>query len=158
VAPAGRPYAANDPHLLGWVHVAEIDSFLAAHQRYGEQPLDQHGRDEYVAQAARVAEALGVPDPPRSEAELVARLASYRPELSGTPAARETARFLLVRPPLPIAARVPYGGLAASAVSLMPLWSRRELGLPFLPLTERTLVRATGSALTRTIRWAMAPG
>src|SRR5690625_7663716 len=24
----GRPYAATDPHLLSWVHVAEIDSFL----------------------------------------------------------------------------------------------------------------------------------
>src|SRR5688572_9586068 len=26
-APDGRPYAAGDPHLLAWVHVAEIDSF-----------------------------------------------------------------------------------------------------------------------------------
>ena len=34
-APDGRAYAASDPHLLRWVHVAEIDSFLAAHQRYG---------------------------------------------------------------------------------------------------------------------------
>ena len=32
----GEPYAANDPHLLEWVHIAEIDSFLAAHDRYGE--------------------------------------------------------------------------------------------------------------------------
>ena len=38
-APDGRPYTANDPHLLAWVHVAEVDSFLAAHDRYGEQPL-----------------------------------------------------------------------------------------------------------------------
>src|SRR6516162_11296433 len=27
-APDGRPYAASDPHLLAWVHVAEADSFL----------------------------------------------------------------------------------------------------------------------------------
>src|SRR3954447_21270527 len=27
VAPDGRPYAASDPHLLKWVHVAEVDSF-----------------------------------------------------------------------------------------------------------------------------------
>jgi uncharacterized protein (DUF2236 family) len=154
-APDGRPYAANDPHLLNWVHVAEIDSFLAAHQRYGAEPLDQPGRDAYVAQAARVAEALGVPEPPRSEAELRAALTAYRPELQGTPAARETARFLLVRPPLPVLARAPYGGLAASAVGLLPLWARRQLRLPYLPVTERVLVRATGTALTRTIRWAM---
>jgi uncharacterized protein (DUF2236 family) len=154
-APDGRAYAANDPHLLTWVHVAEIDSFLAAHQRYGAQPLDQAGRDAYVAQAAVVADALGAADPPRSEADLRDALATYRPELEGTPAARDTARFLLLHPPLPALARAPYGGLAATAVSLLPLWARRQLRLPYLPMTERVLVRATGTTLTRTIRWAM---
>jgi uncharacterized protein (DUF2236 family) len=154
-APDGRPYAASDPHLLRWVHVAEIDSFLTAHQRYGAAPLDQTDRDAYVAQSARVAEALGVDDPPRTEAELGDQLAAYRPELASTPAAREAARFLLLNPPLPMLARAPYGGLAAAAVSTLPLWARRKLLLPYLPVTERVLVRATGTALTRTIRWAM---
>jgi uncharacterized protein (DUF2236 family) len=154
-APDGRPYAASDPHLLRWVHVAEIDSFLAAYQRYGEQPLDADERDTYVAEAARVAEALGVPDPPRSEAELRAQLAAYRPELQSTPGARATARFLLLNPPLPLPARVPYAGLAASAVGLMPVWARRKLLLPYLPVTERVVVRTTGAVLTRAIRWAM---
>ncbi|MDP3890622.1 oxygenase MpaB family protein, partial [Nocardioides sp.] len=26
--PDGTPYAASDPHLLAWVHAAEVDSFL----------------------------------------------------------------------------------------------------------------------------------
>jgi uncharacterized protein (DUF2236 family) len=154
-APDGRPYSASDPHLLRWVHVAEIDSFLVAHQRWGAQPLDAAGRDTYVAQTARVAEALGVVDPPRTEKELREQLRAYRPELEGTLAARQTARFLLLRPPLPTLARAPYGGLAAAAVSLMPVWARRKLRLPYLPLTERVLVSPTGAALTRTIRWAM---
>ncbi|HYS40081.1 MAG TPA: oxygenase MpaB family protein, partial [Pseudonocardiaceae bacterium] len=34
-SPDGRPYRANDPHLLAWVHVAEVDSFLRCYQRYG---------------------------------------------------------------------------------------------------------------------------
>lgn len=41
VAPDGTPYEASDPHLLEWVHIAEIDSFLLAHQLYGAEPLDQ---------------------------------------------------------------------------------------------------------------------
>jgi uncharacterized protein (DUF2236 family) len=155
VAPDGRAYAASDPHLLRWVHVAEIDSFLTAHQRWGARPLDPEGRDTYVAQTARVAEALGVVDPPRTESELREQLDSYRPELEGTPAARRTARFVVVGPPLPVLARPPYRGLAASAVSLMPLWARRKLLLPYLPVTEKVLAHATGAALTRTIRWAM---
>ncbi|WP_240755685.1 oxygenase MpaB family protein [Nocardioides iriomotensis] len=155
-APDGRPYAASDPHLLEWVHVAEVDSFLTAHQRYGDRPLDQAGRDAYVAETARVAEALGVTDPPRSEAQLAARLEAFRPELAGTPAARATARFLLLHPPLPLLARTPYGVLAATAVSMMPRWARRELRLPYLPVTEAVAVRTAGTLATRAIRWAMA--
>ncbi len=60
----GTPYAASDPHLLAWVHVAQVDSFLLAHQVYGARPLDQAGRDEYVAQAAEVARRLGVVSTP----------------------------------------------------------------------------------------------
>ncbi|MBA2445588.1 MAG: DUF2236 domain-containing protein, partial [Nocardioidaceae bacterium] len=80
-SPDGRPYAASDPHLLRWVHIAEVDSFLAAHQRYGQQPLDARGRDGYVEDTAYVAAKLGVIDPPRTEAELRTQLADYRPEL-----------------------------------------------------------------------------
>ena len=107
--PDGSTYAASDPHLLAWVHVAEIDSFLLAHQTYGKRPLDQAGRDEYVAQTAEVARRLGVVDPPTTESQLRAALASYRPELRGTADAREAVRYLLFKPPLPLPARAPYG-------------------------------------------------
>ena len=156
-APDGRAYAASDPHLLRWVHIAEIDSFLAAHQRYGHHPLDAAGRDGYVADTARVAAALGVQDPPWSEAELREQLRAYRPELRGTLEAREAARFFLLNPPLPILARAPYAAIAAAAVSLLPRWARRHLYMPYLPVTEAVVVRAAGAGITRTIRWAMGP-
>src|SRR5436309_2827594 len=88
IAPDGRPYRASDPHLLEWVHIAEVDSFLLAHRLYGAHPLDQSGRDGYVADTARVATALGVVDPPRTESELRDRIDAFRPELAGTAAAR----------------------------------------------------------------------
>ncbi|MCD4536166.1 DUF2236 domain-containing protein [Nocardioides sp. cx-169] len=153
--PDGTPYAASDPHLLRWVHVAEVDSFLRAHSVYGKEPLDQARRDEYVAQTAEVARRLGVVDPPMTEAELAEALAAYGPELRGTPEAREAVRFLMLKPPLPLAARAPYGVLVAAAVGLMPRWTRRPLRLPWLPVSERTVVRALGTAATGTIRWAM---
>jgi uncharacterized protein (DUF2236 family) len=156
-APDGRPYSAADPHLLRWVHVAEVDSFLLAHQRYGARPLDQDGRDGYLADTARVARALGVLDPPTTEAELRAALAEFRPELTGTREAREAARFMLLQPPLPLAARAPYGVLAAAAVAGLPRWARWPLRLPYLPVAESTVVRLAGDGLVRTIRWAMTP-
>jgi len=158
IAPDGRPYRASDPHLLEWVHVAEVDSFLLAHQLYGANPLDQRGRDGYVGDTARVARALGVPDPPLSEAQLRERIEAFRPELSGTPAAREAARFLLLTPPLPIAARPPYGLLAATSVSMLPAWARMPLLLPYFPPVEATVIRMAGRVLVGGIRWAMTAG
>jgi uncharacterized protein (DUF2236 family) len=155
--PDGTPYAASDPHLLRWVHVAEVDSFLRAHQVYGKHPLDQAGRDEYLAQTAEVARRLGATDVPTTEAELAETLAAYRPELGGTPEAREAVRFVLLKPPLPLAVRPAYGVLAAAAVGLMPAWTRPPLRLPYLPVSERTVVRVLGGAATGTIRWAMSP-
>ncbi|MGX1885040.1 oxygenase MpaB family protein [Streptomyces sp. NPDC055287] len=154
---AGEAYHAADPHLLAWVHVAEVDSFLSAHQLYGVQPLDAEGCDAYIADTARVAAALGVIDPPRTRAELAERLGAYRPELRATQEAREAARYILLHPPLPWIARAPYAVLAANAVSTLPPWAREPFRLPYLPGLERTCVRATGHALTRTIRWAMVP-
>jgi uncharacterized protein (DUF2236 family) len=154
-APDGRPYAASDPHLLTWVHVAEADSFLRAYTSFGTRPLDKAGRDGYLADMAVIGAELGVPDPPRTEAELADRIRAYRPELAATAEAREAARFLLLRPPLPVIARAPYGVLAAAAVSLLPGWARRPLYLPRMPVTETVLVRPAGHAMVHAIRWAI---
>jgi uncharacterized protein (DUF2236 family) len=154
-APDGRAYRADDPHLLGWVHVAEADSFLRAHQVYGEKPLREDEQDDYVADLARVGEALGVLDPPRTRAELTERLAAYRPELRGTREARDAARFLALRPPLPLVARPPYAVLVATAVAMLPAWARLPLRLPYLPLAEATAIRLAGHALVRGLRWTL---
>jgi uncharacterized protein (DUF2236 family) len=153
--PDGRVYSAGDPHLLEWVHIAEIDSFLRAHQRHGSRPLDQAGRDGYVADTARIARELGVVDPPRTEAALADRIEAFRPELEGSPEACSTARFLLLNPPLALVARAPYALLAAAAVELLPRWARTPLRLPYLPIVEPTLVRGGGRVVTQGIRWVM---
>ncbi|MFF8837471.1 oxygenase MpaB family protein [Streptomyces sp. NPDC015130] len=153
----GRAYHASDPHLLGWVHVAEVDSFLRAHRCYGASPLDPAGYDGYVADTARIAEELGVERPPRSLAELARRLGAYRGELDGTREARETARFLLLNPPIPWQARAPYALLAAAAVELLPSWAREQLGLPSPVRPVRAAARIGGRLATAGIRWAMSP-
>jgi len=153
----GRPYSANDPHLLKWVHLAEIDSFVAAHRRFGAEKLSAEQYDEYVDQMARVAEALGVKSPPRTIDEMKDQLRVYRPELRTSEEARDAARYLLLTPPLPLIARAPYGVLGSAAVSLLPVWARIPLRLPWLPVSERALVRPVGDALSRLLRWAMQP-
>jgi uncharacterized protein (DUF2236 family) len=154
-APDGRPYAASDPRLLTWVHVAEVHAFLRAYQVYGERPLTQAARDGYVADMALIAAELGVPDPPQTESEVFAAIDGYRPELAGTPQAWEAARFLLREPPLPLVLRPVYAGLGAAAVALLPPWARHELRIPALPLADAALARPAGHLVVHAIRWGV---
>lgn len=158
----GRPYDATDPHLLLWVHVAEIDSFLAAHQRYARRPLTPAEADTYVDQAAYVASRLGIPEPPRTVAQLEATLAAYRPELETTPGALDVVRFLLREPPLPVAARPGFWLLAAGAVEMLPAHAREMLGLRlprrlrgFEGMALRGVAGPLGVAGTRAVGWAL---
>ncbi len=152
--PDGTAYAADFPHLLRWVHVAEVESFLVAHQAYGLRPLDAAGRDRYVAEAGRIGARLGVVDPPRTAAELSACLAGFRPELGAIPASHEAVRHLRREAPLPLPGRPAYAALWLAAADLLPPWARAELGLPHRP----RLARPAGQAATRVIRWALLPG
>ncbi|ROS78654.1 oxygenase MpaB family protein [Cellulomonas sp. PhB143] len=154
-APDGRPYAADDPWLLRWVHVAEADSFMTAHRRYGAHPLDDAGYDEYLDQAATVAERLGAIDVPHSRAELARAFREFGPELARTPEADDVARYLLAEPPLPWAARGAYSLLGRAAVGSLPGWARRMTAQPWHVTGETPLVRAGGQAVTRAIRWAL---
>ncbi|WP_082099367.1 oxygenase MpaB family protein [Demequina maris] len=150
-APDGRPYRASDPHLLRWVHVAEADSFLAAHQRYGRRPLSPAQCDEYVAQAAQVGRRLGATDLPETVAELREAIEGYRTELEATAEALDAAHFLLSEPPISRAMRVPYAMLASGAVALLPGWARAALGRD--RWRTRTFGPVAAGLVTRAVRW-----
>lgn len=148
-APDGRWYTAADPELLTWVYACSIDSFLRAYLRYGGY-LGRSEQDQYVREASRVGELLGVTDPPRDRDELTT-LVSDGASLAVGAQARQAVRFLLF-PPLRAPARLPYGVAAAAAVELLPQWARRKLRLPVPPLTGPLLVRPAALALVTTLR------
>ncbi|GAA3828604.1 hypothetical protein GCM10022403_072360 [Streptomyces coacervatus] len=95
-APDGRPYRADDPELLTWVHTPEVYSFLAGHQIYARRRsrLTPAECDTYYAQVAPVAEALGAVEVPRNTREATRYLARVRSELHVTQAALEALGFL----------------------------------------------------------------
>ncbi|MFT7601834.1 MAG: hypothetical protein ACI8TP_004797 [Acidimicrobiales bacterium] len=154
-APDGRPYSANDPHLLEWVHVTEVDSFLRAFDRFGEGKLRDAERDQYVAEMAEVGRRLGMVDPPITVAELDCRLISFRAECEYGPQAKQTVRFLISPPGVPFLAKGSYALLTWAAVSLLPGWAQRQMRLPVPPLIEPLAVRPAAKALTRVIGWFM---
>ena len=153
VASDGRKYSATDPHLLKWVHIAEIDSFLCTYQKFSKAPLDQKGRDGYVKDAAFVARAVGVIDPPETEAELRAMIDAYRPELRSTRESRDATKYLLFKPPLPGAAKIAYWLLVIPTVATLPIWARVPLRVGYLPIIEPLILRPLGYLMTNAIRW-----
>lgn len=156
-APDGRPYRADAPELLLWVHIALTDSMLRAARTYGPSDLDLDG---YVSDTAVVATALGVVDPPRTVAQLGTVLEAYLPDLAATDSTRSVVRFLMA-PPLPLAAQPAYQVLARAAVDLLPGWATGLLGLPARPGFVRAGDQAACSLLLgglRRVLGSQAPG
>jgi uncharacterized protein (DUF2236 family) len=155
VAPDGRPYAANDPHLLTWVHHTLVDSFLRAYRRYGGRALSREDADRYVDEMAVMCELWRAEPGARSVDQLREYFTELRPELHATSSARRTARWLALAP-VPLPARAPYAVIAPAAVGLLPGFVRRDLGLPLLPAFEPLVVRPAAFTLVRTLDWFMA--
>lgn len=153
--PDGIPYRANDSRNLGWVHATEVDGFLRAFQRFGSTRISAEGADQYVAEMARVGEAMGIDKAPRSVAELDETLLSYRDELKMSSQSREALRFL-INPPNSTAVKVPHAMVLSAAVSMLPNWARRKLWLPpaIRPL-DRVLAEPPARVLLKGLDWVM---
>ncbi|MHC8388473.1 oxygenase MpaB family protein [Pseudomonas sp. MDT2-39-1] len=157
IAPDGRPYAASDPDLLTWVHVAEVSNFLAAHLRYRNPHLSLIDQDRYYGEIARVAERLGARDVPRSRKEIADYLERIRPQLLCDQRSREVLRLLL-NAPAPSRLAKPFGGLMMQAgIDLLPDWASDMLGVNQNPL-QRQLIRASVKRSAPMLRWAMRNG
>jgi uncharacterized protein (DUF2236 family) len=154
-APDGQPYAADDPALLTWVHVAEVSSFLTGYLRY-VGPLSAAEQDRYFEEEARVAALLGAPDVPRS-ARRSTHIWSAQPLLVNSERTREVVQLVMTMPvanPLLIPA---VRTMADAGVALLPPWARQMLGL-HRPSLRRSLALTGMRALAPTLRWALGPG
>nr|WP_279153222.1 oxygenase MpaB family protein [Pseudomonas mosselii] len=156
-APDGRPYAASDPDLLTWVHVAEVSSFLAAHSRYRNPRLPRAEQDAYYDEIALIAERLGARDVPRSCAEVDEYLQRMRPQLQCDARSLEVVDILL-KAPAPSRMAEPVGKLMLKAgIDLLPEWACAMLGL-HLGAVERRMIRLGLDNTAPVLRWAMRDG
>ncbi|QKE64446.1 DUF2236 domain-containing protein [Aquipseudomonas campi] len=153
-APDGRAYAASDPQLLTWVHVAEVSCFLKAHLRYRDPLLSVTEQDRYYAEVASIAERLGAADVPHSCAEVEQYLAAIRPQLLCDERSREILRILQAAP-APSAIAAPMGKLMLQAgYDLLPDWAQQQFGRSFGPWRSR-LIRIAVGRVARLLRWAV---
>lgn len=159
----GEEFRVDDPELLRWVHVTEVESFLTTARRAGLQ-LTPAAADGYYAEQRRAAALVGL-DPaavPATVAEVERYYQDVRPALRLTRDAAATALFLTA-PPVPGKMSLPlrlglglgpprwaYFWIAGTAFGLLPTWARRmygTLGLPTTDLSAALAVRALRLAL-----------
>lgn len=151
--PDGAAYAANDPHLLTWVHVAEVDSFLRAHLRYKDPGLPGAVQDAYLADYAEVARRLGATEVPTSRREIADYYRRIRPELRFDARTREVAAALLARGDDrmigPAMALVFQAG-----ADLLPDWAAAMHGRT-APRLARPAIRTASRGMGSVLRWAL---
>ena len=151
----GRPYAADDPDLLLWIHATLVESFVAAYRTF-VGPLSTAEADGYVAEMVRQAVLVGLPADlvPATEEGNRRFIDSLRPDLMVTRAAIEAVDTVL-HPPLS-AWRRPFWWVAGQAsISVMPDYALELLDMRRTPLAEaavRPLVRHGAALSRRTLR------
>jgi uncharacterized protein (DUF2236 family) len=152
-----RPYSAQDGDLVTWVHLAFADSFLRSFQRFSGRPIPG-GADAYVRDWAVAGELMGVPDPPRSLAQLESRLDTIWASgiLRADQRVRDTVRFIR-RPPLPALLKPTYPVLFRGAVATLPAPARAMLALPAPGPISEAGTRAVLASTRRLLGEAAAP-
>ena len=153
----GKPYAASDPHLLTWVHVAETSRFLTAHLRYKNPQLSLADRDRYYAEAARVAEALGAQQVPKSVEAVEAYLQAMRAELVYDARTHEVMQLLLNAPAPSWQAKPAMRVMLRAGCGLLPDWAQQLMQQPIGPLTQWRIDKQI-ALIAALLRWSIQRG
>jgi uncharacterized protein (DUF2236 family) len=139
-------------HLLLWVHMSLVDSFLGTAVRSGMH-LSPQDQDQYVKEMVGFALQVGIDADvvPTNMKELAGYFEDIAPELYASDDAKRTALFLAV-PPMPTAIRFAtpaapaWATLSALATAALPSWARKLYAIPTLPghdlVTNAALVAA----------------
>ena len=135
----GERYTASDPTLLLWVHATFVDSGLVACTLFGNTafgtPADA---DAYVREMAISAALLGVPEEliPTDSASLSSFITSLVPRLALTPAAQDSASYLLDPPGMEEEIADLWQEIRNAVLISLPSWALHLYGLPAMaPLT-----------------------
>lgn len=143
-----RRYSAAQPDLAAWVHNVLTDSFLAAFQAFGPDPLTEADADRFVAEQTKVGDLLGATPLPNTAASLRSWIASH-PERADSQAQRNAIEFLS-DPPLGISVRPGYRLLHSAALTTIPNEMKDQLRV-----RERRWAQRIGNTAIGSMRWAL---
>jgi uncharacterized protein (DUF2236 family) len=147
----------DDPHLLLWVHMSMVDSFLDVATRSGLS-LSASEKDQYLSEMVLFAELVGVnrQQVPQSVTAMEKYFEDISPELQASDDAKRAALFLTI-PPMPKVVRFAtpaapaWATLAALAGASLPSWAKVLYRLPQIPGDKRVIdfsLRLSRSAIS----------
>jgi len=149
--PDGRPYRADDPELLSWVHATASFGFLKAYHVYVHS-LDHAERNRFYEESATSSRIYGALDAPTSEQELHRLFLSMRDTLEASPVVFEFLEIVRKVALLPRPLAFVQDWLVRAAVELVPLAIRERLALagePKLQAWQHAFIRRCGEAIDR---------
>ncbi len=156
--PAGTDYAADDPELLLWILASLADSNLLVHDRY-VRPLSWEERDRYWRDFTVLGRLFGLRtrDMPRDidSFDSYMQTTLQGPDLFVTDRARELSIEIVLRPPVPVAARPLLELSNFITVGLLPTRLRHEYRLSWDP--ARQLVLSGGAQYARRVLVPLLP-
>jgi len=156
--PAGTPYSAADPELLFWVWGSLIDSCLLVYERY-VAPMSDAERQGYWDDQRFIGKKFGIPYkamPKRVEElpEYVSQMVASG-DLFVTPDALDTARNVILKPPLPPAMAPFKEAINQTSIGLLPAEVRELYGFSWDPV--RSLAVRAGQEYLRRLVVPLSP-
>jgi len=142
------PYSAGKPDMAAWVHNVLTDSFLAAYQAFGPEPLSSADADRFVAEQTKVGELLDAAPLPETGADLRSWIVDH--DALSTSNAQTNAVEFLSDPPLAVPIRLGYRLLFNAAVTTVPDSLKQQLGLQ-----DKRMAGVVGRASIAGMRWAL---
>lgn len=151
---AGKPYVANDPDLIRWVHLVEVDSFLTAYQYLSPQPLAPAHCDQYIAEMTQVGHRLGATSLPLDWSSTRWELLTFLPHLDFDDRAQEIVRVVQSYPADLV--DKPFMTLVlASAFDVMPSWALSLIGRQPRGWAQRLATRLALQVASQPVQWTL---
>lgn len=150
----GQPYGANEPDLLRWVHLAEVNAFLSAYQHLSNRALHRVECDQYIEEMTRVGHLLGAQALPTTWAATQVALADYQTQLQFDARARAILEVvqhypsdLLDRPFLQL--------ILKAAFDVMPRWALTLIERPSACVLQAQATRFALRLASQPIQWTL---
>lgn len=150
----GRPYTANEPDLIRWVHLVEVSSFMAAYQHLAARPLAPPQCDRYHAEMTRIGHLLGAVDLPTSVRATDAALATYQDALLFDARAAQVLR-LIESYPSDLPDRPFMALVLLAAFDVMPDWALQQMGRRRDCAAQVQATRLALQAATVPVQWML---